>query len=91
VRFALANGLRYRFLEDEAVVFDPVSWDAHLLNPAAIAVLQLLHESPKGEGAIIAFLAEAMRPEEQAQAPTHARRLISQLQSLGLILPFEVA
>lgn len=71
--------------EDEAVVFDPLSWDAHLLNPAAIAVLELLLEAPRSEDVIAAFLREALQPEEQPQASAHAQQLISELRALGLV------
>jgi PqqD family protein of HPr-rel-A system len=85
VQFAAVDGLRFRHFDDEAVVFDPLSWDAHLLNPAAIVVLELLLESPRSEDEVIAFLAEVLQPDEQAQAPAHARRLIGELQSLNLL------
>jgi PqqD family protein of HPr-rel-A system len=85
VRFAAVDHLRVHTFEDEAVVFDPLSWDAHLLNPAAIAVLDLLIEAPRAEDEIAAFLREALQPEEQPQASSHAQRLITELQALGLV------
>ncbi len=85
MRFAAIDHLRVHAFEDEAVVFDPLSWDAHLLNPAAIAVLELLLEAPRSEDEIAAFLREALQPEEQPQASAHAQRLISELQALGLV------
>jgi PqqD family protein of HPr-rel-A system len=88
-RFAPSDGLRLRHFDDEAVVFDPLSWDAHLLNPAAIAVLELLQESSRTEAEITAFLADALQPDEQAQAAAHARRLIDELRLLGLVRPIE--
>ena len=71
--------------EDEAVVFNPLSWDAHLLNPAAIAVLELLLEAPRFGDEITAFLREALQPDEQPQSSAYAQRLISELQALGLV------
>jgi len=85
VRFVAVEGLRLRNFDDEAVVFDPLSWDAHLLNPAAIAVLELLLEAPESEDAVVAFLTDVLQPEDQPQAPAHAQRLIDELQSLGLV------
>lgn len=84
-RFVAVDDLRAREFGDEAVVFDPLSWDAHLLNPAAFAVLELLLEAPRSENEVVAFLAEALHPNEQPQAPSHAHRLIDGLQSLGLV------
>ena len=88
-RFAAVTDLRVRLFDDEAVVFDPLSWDAHLLNPAAFAVLELLLEAPRSEDEVTAFLAKALQAEEHSQVPAHARRLIGELQSLGLVGPFE--
>jgi PqqD family protein of HPr-rel-A system len=89
-RFAAVEGLQTRHFDDEAVVFDPLSWDAHLLNPAAIAVLELLQLSPRTEADVIAFLAEALQANDQPHAAAHGTRLLHDLQSLGLIRLLEV-
>ena len=91
MRIIAVEGLLIRHFADEAVVFDPVSWDAHLLNPAAIAVLELLLDAPRSEHEVIDFLADALRVEEQSHAAAHAHRLIGELRSLGLIRPAECA
>lgn len=85
MRYSVVDGLRVRYFDDEAVVFDPLSWDAHLLNPAAMAVLEFLLEAPRPGSDIASLLEEALRPGEQAQADVHARRLIDHLLVLGLI------
>lgn len=85
MRFAAVDDLRLRLFDDEAVVFDPFSWDAHLLNPAAIAVLELLLETPRSEDDLADFLEKTLRPDERPLAPAHARRLVGELQALGLI------
>jgi len=85
LRFAAIDHVRVLEFEDEAVVFNPLSWDAHLLNPAAIAVLELLLEAPRSEDEIAAFLTEALQPDEQSQASAYAQRLINELQTLGLV------
>ena len=87
LRFAAVQPLRSLGFDDEAVVFDPVSWDAHVLNAAAAAVLELLVESPHSEAEVATFLLEALRPEEQPKAGDHASRLIQELLSLGLVRP----
>ena len=84
-RLAAVDDLRIRHFDDEAVVFDPLSWDAHLLNPAAIAVLELVLEAPRSEDEIAGFLDEALQPEERPRAKAHAHRLVGELQSLGLV------
>ena len=85
VLFTAVDSLRFRRFDDEAIVFDPLSWDAHLLNPAAAAVLELLLESPRSEADVVAFLGEMLQPDEQAGAAAHAMKLIQDLQSLGLV------
>jgi PqqD family protein of HPr-rel-A system len=84
-RFVASRGLRILDLGDEAVVFDDRSWDAHLLNAAASAVLDLLLQAPHSAREIEDFLREALRPEEQSEASGHARRLLAELASLGLV------
>lgn len=83
--YAAVGGLRIREFDDEAVVFEPVSWDAHLLNPAAVAVLELLVEAPRTEHEVAVFLGEALSPDERSRAGEHAHRLLADLQSLGLV------
>lgn len=78
-----------RPLDDEAVVFEPLSWDAHVLNPAAHAVLDLLLEGARTEDEVAAFLAEALEPAERAAAHGHARRLLGELQSLRLVVALD--
>jgi len=80
-------GLRVAAFGAEAVVFDPLSWNAHLLNPAAWAVLELLLDSPRSAGQIAAFLERVLRPEEGTSARLHARHLIDELVALGLVRP----
>jgi len=84
-RFTVTDGLRILTFDDEAVVFDPLSWDAHLLNNAAAAVLELLKDEPRTEREVIEFLEDALQPREQPQAAEHARQLLVELKTLGLV------
>lgn len=88
-RFVAREDLRILDLGDEAVVFDPLSWDAHLLNPAAVAVLDLLQRAPRSERDVEEFLRDGLRPDVRAEAAEHARRLLAELQSLGLARALE--
>lgn len=85
VKYTAAEGLRVRVMDEDAVVFESVSWEAHLLNPAAHAVLEWLGEAARTETEVVEFLHDALEPSEQAQAADHARRLLGELQSLGLV------
>lgn len=84
-RFSITEGLRIVDLDDDRVVFEPLSWDAHLLNPAAAAVLDLFLQGPHSVDEVAVFLAEALDPRERLAANEHARRLIDELLSLGVV------
>lgn len=89
IRFAAASGLRVHDFGDQCAVFDPLSWDAHLLNPAAIAVIDRLADRPHTVVEVEAFLADALRPEDRSRARDHATALMVELASLGLIHPLD--
>ena len=75
-----------RFLfEDEYVVFNPLSWEVHILNPAASAVYDLLAEAPRSASEIASLLSELLVEDERSQAAAHATRIIGELAGLGLV------
>jgi PqqD family protein of HPr-rel-A system len=45
--------------EDGALVFNPVSWDTHLLNPQAMHLLEMLQQSPRSTDTLATALAAA--------------------------------
>ncbi len=84
-RFAAVPGIRSFDFGDEWVVFNPLSWDAHLLNPAAAVVLELLDGEPQDAAGIAATLRDVLVESEQAAAHGHAQQLIGDLLGLGLV------
>jgi PqqD family protein of HPr-rel-A system len=84
-RYIAAAGLRFHDFGDLCAVFDPLSWDVHLLNPAAVGVLELVSSGPRTIDELEAFLADALLPDERRQAHDHAIRLTADLVSLGLV------
>ena len=70
---------------EEIVVFNDLSWDVHVLNPAASLVYELLLESPRSLQELGSLLGEALPEDQKDAAPAHVRRLVSDLVSLGLI------
>lgn len=84
-RYRAVPDIRVLDFGDEVVVFNPLSWDAHLLNAAAAAVLELLIEAPRSDDDIAAFLREALHDAERNAAAEHARRLLEELTRLGLV------
>ena len=73
---------------DEWIVFNPLSWDAHLLNAAAAAVLEQLSAQPQTEAEVTDYLRDLMIDAERAHALAYARRLIGELTQLGLVRRF---
>lgn len=90
VRYRVAHGLRWLDFGDESVAFDPLSWDAHVLNASAAAVLELLQE-PRCIEDIAAFLSEALVESERGRAAAHARQLLDDLVGLGLVRELDEA
>jgi PqqD family protein of HPr-rel-A system len=85
LRFAAMEALRLREFDDGVIVFDPASWDAHLLNPAAAAILEMCMARPSSLQDIEVFLAQALSEEERSSACDHAERLLGELAELGLV------
>ncbi|MCS7100454.1 MAG: HPr-rel-A system PqqD family peptide chaperone [Burkholderiaceae bacterium] len=71
--------------DDEVVVFEPLSWDAHVLNAAAAAVLEFLQQAPRTELEVAALLSDLLCEEERAAAAEYARQLLSDLSQLSLV------
>jgi len=86
-RYAAVADLRIREFEDAALVFQPLSWDAHLLNPAAMAVLELCMEGAPTQLDVEQFLADALEAGSRHGAAEHAALLLDELTRLGVIKP----
>jgi PqqD family protein of HPr-rel-A system len=69
--------------DDEALVFNPSSWETHLLNEAGALVLDALVAGPRSIDEIVAQIeSEVAVPDDFAgQVDT----LLGQLESLGLV------
>jgi len=85
LRYAAIEGIRAFDFGDECIVFNPLSWDAHLLNPAAVAVLDLLSGDAQTPDDVAACLRDLLVESEQAAATHHSERLLDELAQLGLI------
>ena len=84
LRLAHPAGPRFLF-EDEWVVFNPLSWEVHILNAAASAIYQLIADGPRRQTEIESLLRELLVEQEREQAAEHAQRVIGDLISLGLV------
>ena len=84
LKLAHPEGPRFLF-EDEWVVFNPLSWEVHILNAAASAIYQLLADAPRRLSEIESLLRELLVEAEQEQAAEHAQRVVRDLIALGLV------
>ena len=80
------SGTRVRRFGDEAVVFNPVTWETHLLNGVAVRVLDGLFSGPRPEAELVAGVCEGL-VEGPASMPDEIGRFLEELRSLGLAEP----
>jgi PqqD family protein of HPr-rel-A system len=69
--------------DDEALVFNPSSWETHLLNEAAALVLDALVAGPRSVDEIVAQVESEVAVPEDFAGQVDA--LLGQLESLGLV------
>jgi PqqD family protein of HPr-rel-A system len=85
-RYALSPDVRIRRLDDDAIVFNPHSWETHLLNPAAALVLELSGSDDCTVASVADILAEVLDDAERPRAAEHARQLLNELVGLRLLV-----
>ena len=77
---------RVRQFGDEALVFNPLSWETHLVNLSVIRVVEALSQGRKSEAELDAMLAdEEDGIVESEDARNEIRVVLEQLESLGLV------
>lgn len=85
VRYAAVAGIRALDFGEECIVFNPLSWDAHLLNAAAAMVLDRLTEGAQTLAEVERYLGDLLVDVERVDAAAHAQRLVGELEHLGLV------
>jgi len=87
-RFTDALNVRVQWFDGEAVLFNPISWDTHLLNVAAgLIVEQLLVRDCEVDEIADALLAEGAELDPDAGSMhQQIASLLNQLQRLGLVV-----
>ena len=83
--FSVTNGLRWEELEDEYIVFNPLSDEIHRLNPMAAAVLAELEAEPLTIEVLATRLAPLIATRTGDQLHTQLRGIIAQFDELGLV------
>lgn len=84
-RFAAVDAMLRIEFDDELLLFNPLSWETHVLNPAAAVVLDLLVQAPRSAREVAAFLAELLCEADRERADEHAATLLRDLAALSLI------
>jgi PqqD family protein of HPr-rel-A system len=82
----MADDLKIVPFDSETLVFNPVSWQTHLLNNAAAQALAALASAPRSLDELVAIvLGPAADSEANAQDVTMIETLLAELETLGLI------
>jgi PqqD family protein of HPr-rel-A system len=71
--------------DEEALVFNPATWETHLLNEAASLVLDALVEGPRSVDELVADVAKAGDVTLPDGFAEQVGELLGQLESLGLV------
>lgn len=66
-------------------VFNAASFETHLVNAAAAALLHAFAEAPRSAEQLADLLAELLGTEERGAAAVHVRDALARLESLGLV------
>jgi PqqD family protein of HPr-rel-A system len=76
---------RVRRFGDEALVFNPLSWETHLVNLSVARVIEALVHGHKSEVELGATLANEEGGTVVEDARNEIRGVLRQLESLGLV------
>ena len=88
MQFTLApSATRLETVGRHLIVFDELSWDTHVLNEAAGALLLSMAEAPRTMREVAALLADLLTESERPRADAYAQATVEQLRSLGLVIP----
>lgn len=79
--------LRHRGWDDEYVLYNALSGDTHLLNPAAMHLLLQLQRAPAAESALAAALSAAFDFDDGHEPAAETAALLLQLSKLALVEP----
>ena len=84
-RFTNHPDVRVIRFGDEAVVFNPLSWETHLLNQTAAHVVDSLRRGSQSAWELAAALTEDLDPECAPEAYSEQiERLMEELEGFGL-------
>jgi PqqD family protein of HPr-rel-A system len=84
---ARQQGIRLRRFDTEALAFNPLTWETHLLTGKAAPVLARLLSSPASLDDLVRAVAAASKDETPSMVPPESVfRVLEELRDLGLIV-----
>ena len=84
-KVAEAADLRWRFWDDQFVVYSPASGDTHLLNPVAGETLRCLQQAPANLPELIRRVAPRLELDPNEQLLERLGSFLGELENFGLI------
>jgi PqqD family protein of HPr-rel-A system len=92
MRWKLRARLKVARFDEGALVFNPVSWQTHLLNDSAVRALDVLSARPSSLGDLVAaILGDPARGDWSAEELGVAEALLVELETLGLVVAIDSA
>lgn len=85
LRYAAVPGLRLRQLDDGLLVFQPLSWEVHILNPAAEELLEACVQQPRSIEDLTRLLAGIVEHTDSEEFASQCETLVEELVSLELL------
>ncbi|MGB9109157.1 MAG: HPr-rel-A system PqqD family peptide chaperone [Telluria sp.] len=82
------QSLAFREWDGEAVLYNDLSGNTHLLDGAAIEVLEALRSAPATAATLAAILADRIECDADDELPTLIDELLTGLAGLDLVEPF---
>jgi PqqD family protein of HPr-rel-A system len=79
------GGVRIRRFDDEAMVFNPLTWETHLLNGVAMSVLDALVSGPRSEAELVGEIWGDGGNLGPGSGRDDAERFLHELDALGLV------
>jgi PqqD family protein of HPr-rel-A system len=76
---------RVRRFGDEGLVFNPLSWETHLVRDPALRVVEVLASGPRREADLAAELASEDGEPDVASVRDRIKPLLDELRNLGLV------
>jgi PqqD family protein of HPr-rel-A system len=86
-RLAMGDAPEPARFDDGALVFNPLTWETHLVNPAAMQILDALRAAPRDTAALTDVLV-AGRELDHAERATYAAQVgaaLAEMAVLGLV------